>query len=87
MPQTESKYARNERGFLIVKTAWMVPQLPMSIVIELPDGSLKFWGVRQNPNPPADNELRDYRGYHPDKIPTADKISDVRLMVFRLTKQ
>ena len=75
-------YQRNEKNQLIVKDAWMIPQLPMSIVIELPDGALKFWGVRQNANQPQDNELRDYKGYHPSSIPTADKISDVSAQSF-----
>jgi len=79
-------YQRNGHKFLIVKNAWMLVSLPMCVVVELPDSSLKFFGVRQSPYPPAplDKDLRDYRGYHPSTIPTADHISDVRLMVFGL---
>lgn len=77
-------YERNENGCLIVKAAWMIPQLPMSLVVELPDGTLKFFGVVQRGAPPADSDLREYKGYHPNTIPTAQAVTRVRLVVFGL---
>lgn len=80
-------YARDQRGYLIVRKAWMIPALPMAIVMEMPDGAMKFWGVRQNGNPPQDNEIKDYKGHHPDAYKDGDKVSDARLVVFGMTKQ
>jgi hypothetical protein len=81
-------YKRNERGFLLVQHAWTIPHLPYAIIVEMPDGKLKFFGVRQSPYPPSptDNELRAYKGYHPPTIPTADEVTGLRLAVFGLAQ-
>lgn len=77
-------YTRNTRGQLIVKRAWALVSLPTAIVIELPDGSLKMWGVRMSADQPRDNELREYKGYHPEKIPTAHQLEGRTLWVYGL---
>lgn len=76
-------YQRNENNQLIIKAAYTIPHLPMCIIVELPDGTLKRFGVllqdyyeRHNERQfyarlPKDNDLLDYKGYHPKLIPTA----------------
>lgn len=76
-------YGRDEHNRLIVKGAWTIPQLPTCIIVELPDGSLRRFGVlmqdyyeRHNERQfkatlPKDSDLHEYKGYPPKIIPTA----------------
>lgn len=75
-------YDRDEKNRLIVKAAWAIPHLPMAIIVELPDGQLKRFGVLQQDyferhemtfraRLPRDEDLHEYKGYHPKTIPTA----------------
>lgn len=80
-------YQRDEHNRLIVKGAWTIPHLPACIIVELPDGQLKRFGVlmqdyyerhteRQfKARLPQDAELKDYKGYLPKTIPTATTLS------------
>lgn len=80
-------YTRDEHNRLIVKSAWTIPHLPMAIIVELPDGQLKRFGVlmqdyyeRHDERPfharlPKDDDLHEYKGYHPKAIPTARQLT------------
>lgn len=83
----DTLYTRDEHNRLIVLSAWTIPHLPMGIIIELPDGSLKYFGVQmqdyydRHPERtftarlPKDEDLHDYKGYAPKTIPTAKKLT------------
>lgn len=90
-------YQRNEHNLLIVKNAWAIPSLPMAIVVEMPDGALKFFGVlrqdyfemrgepeRFRARLPKDEALRDYRGHHPKHYPAAHQYSPQEAAVYGL---
>ena len=80
---------RNERGFLKVNRAWTMVSMPNCVVIEMPDGAMKFFGVRMTAHPPAplNSDLRGYKGHHPDQIPdNAVPVSETGLIVWGLCK-
>lgn len=80
-------FDRDERNRLIVKGAWTIPHLPMSIIVELPDNSLRRFGVlmqdyydrhdeRQfTARLPKDGDLHEYKSYPPKTIPTANALT------------
>ena len=88
-------YQRDETNRLIVKNAWAIPHLPMAIIVELPDGQLKRFGVLMQDyferhemtfraRLPRDEDLHDYKGYHPKTIPTAHTYSPQEAAVYGL---
>jgi hypothetical protein len=92
-------YPRDENNRLIVTGAWAIPQLPMSILVELPDGEMKYFGVlmqdyyeRHADRPfvaryPKDEDLKDYKGYHPKTISSAVACSQIDASVYGLSIQ
>lgn len=89
-------YQRDDHNRLTVKGAWAIPHLPMCIIVELPDGQLKRFGVlmqdyyeRHNERQfkarlPKDSDLREYKGYHPNIIPTAHAYSPQEAAIYGL---